>query len=29
MKTRVGDFGLSGQGDNREVKGLATWTVTF
>jgi hypothetical protein len=29
MKTRVGDFGLSGQGDNREVKWLATWTVTF
>jgi hypothetical protein len=29
MKTRVGDFGLSGQTDNRDVRALATWTLTF
>jgi hypothetical protein len=29
MKTRVGDFGLSGQSDSKEVKALATWTLTF
>jgi hypothetical protein len=29
MKTRVGEFGLGGQSDSKEVKALATWTVTF
>ena len=29
MKTRVGEFGLSGQSDSKDVRALGTWTLTF
>ena len=29
LKTRAGDFGLKGTDDNRNITGLATWTLHF